>query len=177
MKTRILFLLLAIVTLLPIIVSAQKRDNLTDKEDLQVREIQEFDLRMKVYVKIIDRRLLAISDSNAPQNKQVQKDIDSWGELRIGSGRDLFWDIQKTLDEAIGKIDDVAERDLNNPLFGKAVHILSDGCKKWTPQFKLGLDKTTDEKEKGLIINSIESCTQVIEATSKIPKEEKKKKN
>ena len=177
MKLRNLFLIIVTLLSLSIVVSAQKRDNLTDKEDLQVREIQEFDLRIKVYVKIIDRRLLAISDSTAPNSKQVQKDIDTWGELRTGASRDLFWDIQKTLDEAIGKIDDVAEREMNNPLFGKGVHILSDACQKWTPQFKSNLDKTTDEKEKGLIINSIESCQQVIEASAKVPKEEKKKKN
>jgi len=154
-----------------------KRDNMTDKEDMQVREAQELDLRMKVYVKIIDRRLSAIFNPNATPTKETQKDLDILGELRTGTFNDLFWDIQKTLDEAILKIDDAAERDINNPLFGKAVHILADGCQKWGPQFKSGMDKSSDEKEKGLILGSLEYCNQITEAAAKVPKEEKKKKN
>ena len=173
----LLILLLAIVGL-SLTASAQKRDNLTDKEDLQVREAQELDLRMKIFVKIIDRRFLAISDVNAPNNKQVQKDTDLWGDLRIGTSQELFWDIQKTIDEAILKLDDAAERDQKNPLFSKAVHILTEACQKWLPQFKSAIGKTTDEKEKGLILASIDYCHQVIEASTKVPKtEEKKKKN
>lgn len=174
-----LLLLPLIIIFLSLSVFAQKRDNLTDKEDMQVREAQEIDWRMKTYVKIIDRRFLAISDANAVANKQVQKDIDDWGDLRTGSSIDLFWDIQKTLDEAIGKIDDAASFDMKNPLFGKAVHILADAGKKWLPQLKSALDKTSDEKEKGLILGAIEYCNQIIEASAKIekPKDEKKKKN
>lgn len=158
---------------------AQKRDNLTEKEDTQVRESQELDLRMKIYVKIIDRRFLAISDSNAASSKQIQKEIDDWGELRTGASKDLYWDVQKTLDEAIGKIDDAAARDMNNPLFAKSVHILADAAQKWIPQLKSALDKTTDEKEKGSILGAIEYCNNIIEASTKIdkPKDEKKKKN
>lgn len=181
LKISSLFFLLLITVCLSFTVAAQKRDNLTDKEDLQVREAQELDLRMKVFVKIIERRFLALTDSNAVNNKQVQKDIDDWGELRTGESKDLLWDIQKTIDESIQKLDDAAERDQKNPLFGKAVHILADACKKWLPQLKATFDKTTDEKERGLIMTSIEYCNQVIEASAKVskevPKEEKKKKN
>lgn len=162
-------------------VSAQKRDNLTEKEDAIIREAQELDLRMKVMVKIIDRRLLALNGATTEiqtQNKKSkEKDDSDWGELRTGTFGELFWDIQKSLDEAIMKIDDAAEHDMNNPLFGKAVHILADGCQKWTPQFKTFLDKTKDEKEQGLVLGSIEFCNQIIEASAKVPKDVPKKKN
>lgn len=176
------FLFFAIAIFLIIVpVSAQKRDNLTDKEDLIIREAQELDLRMKVMVKIIDRRLLALNGATTvvpeKKSKDKEKDDSDWGELRTGTIGELFWDIQKSLDEAIVKIDDAAEHDINNPLFGKAVHILAEGCQKWTPQFKTFIDKTTDDKEKGLVIGSIDFCNQVIEASTKVPKEEKKKKN
>lgn len=174
---RYFLILISIVVCLSFTAFAQKRDNLTDKEDLQVREAQELDLRLQAYIKIIDRRLLAINNSNAAQDKQIQKDIDLWGDIRTGSSNDLYWDIQKTLDEAIQKLDDIAERDTKNPLFSRAVHLLDDACKKWLPQFKAGLSKTSDEKEKGLILASIEYCDQIIEAAAKVPKEEKKKKN
>ena len=172
---------LLVIYFLPLTANAQKRDNLTNEEDLIVREIQEIDGRMQVFVKIIDRRLFALTDPNAKTSKQAQKDTNNdWGELRTGTIGELFWDIQKTLDEAIGKIDDVAERDQKNPLFGKAVHVLSDGCEKWQPQFKSFLDKTTDDKVKGLILNSADSCAQILEASKKVsaevPKDDKKKK-
>jgi hypothetical protein len=175
-KMKNLLLLLA-VSCLSFTVSAQKRDNLTDKEDLQVREAQELDLRMKVFVKIVDRRFLALTDPNAAQNKQVQKDIDDWGDLRVGTSQEIYWDIQKTINEAILKLDDAAERDQKNPLFGKAVHILADACQKWLAPLKPALGRTSDEKEKGLILASIDYCNQVLEASAKVPKEEKKKKN
>lgn len=162
-------------------VSAQKRDNLTDEEDMQVREAQEIDLRMKVFSKVIDRRLSAIGNPNAAEFKQSQKDVNNdWGALRTGTNAELFWDIEKTLDESIRKIDDVAERDQKNPLFGRAVHILADNCKNWIPQFKGFGEKSADEKERNAIVNSINSCNQIIEASGKVskevPKEEKKKK-
>ena len=176
-------LLFGLITMyfLPFTANAQKRDNLTNEEDLIVREIQEIDGRMQVFVKIIDRRLFALNDPNAKTSKQAQKDTNNdWGELRTGTIGELFWDIQKTLDEAVGKIDDVAERDQKNPLFGKAVHVLSDGCTKWQPQFKIFLDKATDDKDKGLILNSADTCAQILEASKKVsaevPKDDKKKK-
>lgn len=163
-----------------ITVSAQKRDNLTNEEDLQIREAQELDARMKVLVQVINRRLLALSDPNAAQSKQIQKDADSWGELRTGSSTDLLFDIQKTLDEAIAKIDDVAEPEQKNPLFSKAVYILSEACQSFSPQFKSLMDKASDQKERVIISNSLDNCAQIIEASAKVPKEikpEKKKKN
>ncbi len=173
------FFILLLIVFLSFSALAQKRDNLTDKEDNQVREAFEIDWRMNTYVKIIDRRFLAISDSNAANNKQAQKDINDWGELRTGNKIDLYWDIQKTLDEAIGKIDDAASFDMKNPLFGKAVHILADASKKWLPTLKSALDKTEDEKERGLILGSIEFCNQIIEASAKVekPADKKSKKN
>jgi len=159
-------------------VNAQKRDNLTDAEDLLIRDAQEIDTRMEILVKVIDRRFLALSDPNAAQSKQAQKNLNKWGELRTGSRAELFADIEKTLDEAIGKIDGVSEKDQKSSLFRKAVRILADGCKQFLPQLKPFAEKATDEKEKSPIYNSIEYCNQIIEASGKVPQnEEKKKKN
>jgi hypothetical protein len=177
-KIQTVFALLLVLVFLSFTVSAQKRDNLTEKEDMQVREAQELDLRIKVFVRIVDRRFLAIAKADTTKDKQFQKEIDFYGDLRSGTSQELFWDIQKTIDEAILKLDDAAERDAKNPLFSKAVHILTEACQKWLPQFKSAQTKTEDEKEKGLILASIDYCNQIIEASAKVPKvEEKKKKN
>ncbi len=177
------FIIIAITVFASVsMAAAQKRDNLTDEEDLIVREVQEVDGRMAVFIKVIDRRLFALNDPNAAKSKSAQKDVNhDWGPLRVGTIGELFWDIQKTLDEAISKIDDIAERDAKNPLLGKSVHMLADGCKIWRPQFKGFLSKTDIEKERGVILTAEEFCDQIIEAAAKvprdIPKPDKKKKN
>lgn len=168
---------ISLFSMLP--VNAQKRDNLTDEEDMLVRDAQEIDIRMDVFVKIVERRLLVLTDPNAAQSKAAQKKSGDWGELRTGTRAELLFDIQKTIDEAIGKIDDAAERDQKNPLFPKAVHILADGCGRFIP--RLESLKLEDQKEKDFAGNSIDECRQVIKASSKVakpdPKTEKKKKN
>lgn len=179
MRTRMklaagLWILPFIILLSLISVSAQKRDNLTEKEDNQVREARELDLRIKVFVKVIDRRWLALSNPNVAQIKEIQKDIDSWGEIRTGQTAELFFDIDQTISEAIAKLDDTAEREIKNPLFGKAVRLLAEACQKWLPQLNAALEKAADDREKALLFNSIESCNQVIEASARVPKVEKK---
>lgn len=162
-------------------VNAQKRDNMTDEEDMKVRDAMEVDLRIQTYSKIINRRLSALGNPAAGDSKESKKDANNeWGALRTGTNAELFWDIQKTLEESISKIDDVAERDQKNPLFGKAVHILADNCKEWIPKFRTFGEKAADEKERNAIVNSINSCNEVVEASAKvskeIPKETKDKK-
>ncbi len=161
-------------------VHAQRRDNLTDKEIELVRDAQQIDLRMKIFVKAIDRRLLVINN-DASQAKQVEKDIDTWGELPTGKRGELFGDIARILDEAISKIDDVAVHDMKSDFFPSAVHILADGAQKFLPELQNQLAKAADEKEKGAILNAVEFCNQIIEASAKVkresPKEIKKRRD
>jgi len=172
----IFILLLCAFCSLPTI-NAQKRDNLTLEEDELVREAQQIDQRMEIFVRVIDRRFLALTGVNSAQSKQAEKDSDKWGALRTGTRTQLFFDIEKTLDEAIGKINDIAERDKKNPLFQKAVHILAEAGGRWLPQLKSFQEKDGEEREKALLYNIIDLVEQVIEASATVPKEEKKKKN
>ena len=158
---------------------AQRRDHLTEMEVEIVRDAQQIDERMKVFVKAIDRRFLVLNN-DASQTKQIEKDSEKWGELPTGTRQQLLIDIEKLLDEAISKIDDVASRDMTSDFFPNAVHTLADGANKFLPQLKTQLDKSNDEKEKGAIIGAIEYCSQIIEASAKVkresPKEIKKRK-
>ncbi|MGI8470159.1 MAG: hypothetical protein ACR2N3_17090 [Pyrinomonadaceae bacterium] len=180
-KLFVFFVLLLAAYFLPTTIKAQKLDNLTDDEDAAVRDAQEMDERMNVYVHVIDRRFLALSDANAEQSKQAQKDFEKYGKLRTGAPVKLYSDIERTLTEAIGKIDDVAERDQKNPLFSKSVRILSKACERWIPQLKTFQDKATDESEKVPLANAVEDCNEIIEASAKLPKDapkdDKKKKS
>jgi hypothetical protein len=158
---------------------AQRRDHLTEMEIELVRDAQQIDERMKVFVKAIDRRFLVLNNDAAP-SKQITKESERWGELPTGTRLQLLIDIEKLLDEAISKIDDVATRDMNSDFFPNAVHTLADGAVKFLPQLKFHLDKSSNEKEKGSILGAIEYCQQIIEASAKVkretPKEIKKRK-
>jgi hypothetical protein len=160
-------------------VQAQRRDHLTENEVELVREAQQIDVRMKVFVKAIDRRLQVLNN-DASQTKQNEKDSDRWGELPTGTRQQLLTDIEKLLDEAISKIDDVAERDMKSDFFPIAVHTLADSANRFLPQLKSQFDKTDNEKERGSIIGAIDLCNQIIEASAKVkretPKEIKKRK-
>jgi len=158
-------------------VSAQRRDHLTEMETELVREFQEIDKRTEVLVKAIDRRFLVLNAVNVGNDKQIKKDSEKWGELPTGTRRELLLDIEKILQEAIDNIDNVAERNIKSELFPKSVKILAEASKKFLPQLKSQLDKTNSDMEKGAILGSIEFCNQIIEASAKVPKEEKKKKN
>ncbi len=179
-KQFFVFLILLITVYCSVLTAqAQRRDHLTEMEVELVRDAQQIDERMKIFVKAIDRRFLALNNITA-QNKSIEKDLDRWGELPTGTRQQLLSDIEKLLDEAVSKIDDVASRDMTSDFFPNAVHILADGAGKFLPQLKSELDKSADEKEKGAIIGAIDYCNQIIEASGKVkretPKEIKKRK-
>lgn len=153
-------------------VSAQRRDHLTEMEVELVRDAQQIDSRMDVFVKAIDRRFLVLNKdaAQAAQAAQIEKDRDKWGEMPTGTRAEILRDIEKILDEAISKIDDVATRDMKSELFPVAVNVLANGVTRFLPELKSQLDKTTVETEKGSILNSIEFCSQIISASAKVPK-------
>ena len=155
--------------------NAQRRDHLTDEEVELIRNYQEIDKRMEIYLKAIDRRFIVLNKTEAANNKQIGKDSDKWGELPKGSRTELYSDISKILDETISKIDDIAAHDMENKLLPNAVHTLADGCRERLPQIKLFLDSAESPAQRGTMLNSIEFCNQIIEASSKIAKPEKGK--
>lgn len=156
---------------------AQRRDHLNEKEIELVRDAQAIDRRTDVFVKAIDRRFLVLNNKIAPDDKKSKKEAELWGDLPTGTRVQLLLDIEGILREAVDNIDNVAERDQTSELFPKAVRALAEGANRFLPQLKIQLEKTTDEKEKGAILGAIEFCEQIIEASAKVPKEEKKKKS
>ncbi len=164
-----------IALLFPFAANAQRRDQLSEMESELVREAQEIDRRAEIFVKTIDRRFLVLNNDTS-QAKKVEKDLEKWGELPKGTRAQLLIDIEKILEEAISKIDDVAAHDIKNELLPKAVHILADASNRFLPQLKSQLYKTNTDVEKGAILGAIDSCNQIIEASTKVPKEELKKK-
>jgi hypothetical protein len=166
---------------------AQRRDFMTDAEIELVREHQEIDMRIDVLTKMIDRRLagLRIESGGA---KIAEKESAKWGPEPTGTRLELLFDIKRLLQKAIDDIDDIAshgknalpENQMSGKLFPKAVRDLAKSAARYKPIFTVEITKTKDEKEKGVLLDSIESCDQIIEAVANLPaevKDDKKKKN
>src|SRR5919199_1686552 len=113
---------------------AAQRDHLTAAEVELVRDAQVLDKRTEVFIKAADRRLLLLTDPQAAQSKQVQKDKELWGELPKGTRAELLDDLAGIFDEAITNIDDVAARDENSPLLPKALRKLGAAATRFLSQ-------------------------------------------
>ena len=166
--------------------SAQRRDFVSDQEAELIRENQEIDRRIEVLTKFIDRRLAAAGI--AGNQWKPQKEAELWGEEPKGTRLDLLYDTKRILQKAVDDIDDIASREgaaiegneKTGKLFPKAVRNLSSAATRFKPIFQAELAKATNEKEKGLLFDSIELCDQIIEAAANLPKEptkEEKKKS
>src|SRR5262244_4474922 len=103
----------------------QSRDHLTPQEVDLVKDAQELDKRIDVFIKAADRRMLALNGVDAASAQQLKKDAELWGDLPTGSRAELVGDIAKILDEAITNIDDVSMHDERNPLIGKSLRKLA----------------------------------------------------
>ena len=161
----------------PVSANAQRRDHLTEAETELVRDAQEIDKRSEIYVKAIERRFSLLNNTVQTEDKKSKKDSEKWGEPPKGTRTELLIDIEKILQEAIDNIDNLAERDAKNALLPKAVHILANASNKFLPQLKTLLNSAQNDKEKGAVIGAIDFCNQIIEASAKVPKEEKKTKS
>ena len=165
--------------------SAQRRDFVNDQEADLIREYQEIDRRIELLMMFIDRRLAAAGIAGN-QWKQP-KNSELWGEDPKGTRVDLLYDTKRILQKAVDDIDDIASREgaaiegneKSGKLFPKAVRNLSAAATRFKPIFQAELAKATNEKEKGLLFDSIGLCDQIIEAAATLPKEptkaEKKK--
>ncbi|MGB7070712.1 MAG: hypothetical protein WBD22_14560 [Pyrinomonadaceae bacterium] len=179
MLIRIYFCALALLTIaaiFPASTDAQKRDYLTEAEVELVRDAQEIDRRIDVLTKAIDRRLAALSLGTAVVN---EKEARIWGEIPTGSRLELYVDIKKLLQKAIDDIDSVAghsstaepktkQEHKEAQRFPNAVRRLAKDADRYLPIFRMELDKITNERDKGPLLDSIEFCSQIIEAAQKI---------
>ena len=172
--------LVAVVSLVPTVAraageAARKRDHLTAMEADQVREAQILDKRMEVFIRAAERRLLVLTDPNAAADKQVQKEMEKWGELPKGSRTELFADLAGILDEAITNIDDVAAHDAENHLLPKALRKLAVASARFINQLAPMREQAKSETEREALEQALENAQAIIEAANKLPPEVKEK--
>lgn len=148
-----------------------KRDNFTPAEVDIVRDAQDLDVRMAVFVIAIDRRLAVLAGSTVDPAKPAKppKGWPEWGDMPTGTPAQLYYDIQHILDEGINNIDDAASREPENLTMMRGVRVLGEACVRIMPKLREFEAKSADEKEKVSLGAAIEHAQSVIDAMKKIP--------
>jgi hypothetical protein len=179
-KTRFVALVIPLILFFVVTnVAAQTREHLTPQEIDLVKDAQLLDKRTDVFIKAIERRLLAINGStNEASAKQLKKDAEKWGELPAGSRGELVGDIARIFDEAITNVDDVSARDERNPLIPKALRRLVQAVNNVQSQLAPLKDQLKSDAEIASFELLNEDAHSILEAAKKLPPEtEKKAKN
>ena len=99
---------------------------------------------------------------------------------------EILDDIRKLLDKAVDDVDNVAmhpvkyedktrsekQKKKDELRFPSSVRDLAAAARRYQPALKMLLDASKDEKEKGLILASLESCDEIVLAITKLPTQE-----
>ena len=147
----------------------KRREYMTAQEIEMVRDAQQLDSRIGVFVKLAERRLLAI---NGVPAKLSPKDLETWGELPKGSRADYLSDFAGLLDEAIENIDDTASRTPESPQLGKSVKKLAEAARRFLAQLMPLRDSTPDGPERESLERALDNLEQIVESVKKVPEDE-----
>ncbi|MDQ2937416.1 MAG: hypothetical protein M3R67_07890 [Acidobacteriota bacterium] len=156
----------------------QAREHLTPQEVELVKDAQELDKRIDVFVKAADRRVLAINRAQATEAtnaKQLKKDSESWGDLPSGTRAELIGDIARIFEEAITNIDDVSARDEKNPLLPKALRKLAAAASRIVDHLKPLQAEAQSDEEIGRFDQLIDNAESILQAANKLPPPVEKK--
>lgn len=154
-------------------VEAQRRDHLTKEEVELIRDFQDVDHRMELFVKAIERRLWVLDgpgEMTKEQTKRYEKDLEKWGELPKGSRFDLLSDVEKILNESIDKIDDVYDREPKSALLPFAFYVIADYCEQLTPRLESFALSTSDRSELGRLEQAAGHCRNILMVRENIPR-------
>ena len=135
-----------------------KRDHLTEKEVDLVREWQEIDKRIEIFVKAADRRLLLLQN---PEATQTKKEEDNWGPLPKGTALELLSDYKRLLEEAMDKLEDAYERNGKDPKIPKALNKFKEAATRHLSPLRALADKLTAKTEQRALAEAIEEAETV----------------
>jgi hypothetical protein len=141
----------------------QEADYLTEEEDDFVRQAQEPDQRIKVFMKIIDRRLKALTgETPAADDKKAQKNQEEenrkWGALPKLERAAYLQHYVRAIDEAMAKLEDAYERNPKATALTKALKNLLESTSEHLKILNNLSGVVTNEKEKLILIDAIEKA-------------------
>ena len=174
-RLSILLTVVLILSLCFMVAGFQAREHLTPQEIELVKDAQILDKRIDVFIKAADRRVLALSGTDATNARQLKKDSESWGELPSGTRAELIGDIAGIFDEAITNIDDVSSRDENNPLIPKALRKLAATASRIVEQLKPAEAQARGDAELSSFDQLTENAESILQAANKLPPPVEKK--
>jgi hypothetical protein len=137
-------------------------DYLTEEEDEHVREAQAADDRIKVFMRIADRRLAALNPAPPPTDekglKKAAAEKKEWGELPRLSRADLLLHYARAIEEGMAKLEDAYEHNPKSKTLGKALDILRDATDRHLQTLRAlnGADK--DQREADALRRAIEQA-------------------
>ena len=137
-------------------------DYLTEEEDDHVRKAQSPDDRIKVFMKIADRRLTALNATAASAEAKAQKKLEEekkeWGELPKLDRADLLRHYTRAIEECIAKLEDSYEHNPKSKVLAKALDILREGTDRQLQTLRALTPATKDERESDALRRAIEQA-------------------
>ena len=154
-------------------------DYLTAEEADQVRQAQRIDWRVKVFLKIAERRLMLAENPNATQSK---KDEETWGPLPKGARAEMLRQYARAIDEIIINVEDAYERQAPLDHMLKALIIFREETGKHLVRLEALRTKITDEATRPVLEQTLDDLklasddARQSEAEFKVKQEQQKKK-
>jgi hypothetical protein len=145
----------------------QARDYLTPKEVDLVKDAQELDKRIDVFIKAANRRLVVIKSLD-PNTKELKKDAELWGDLPAGTRSELVGDIARILDAAIDNIDDVSYRDEKNPALPRALRKLASAAAHLAEELRPLQASAVNQAEVRNFDELMDNSETIVQAASKL---------
>ncbi|MFL6213465.1 MAG: hypothetical protein ACJ74J_06165 [Blastocatellia bacterium] len=142
-------------------------DYLTEEEDDKVREAQSPDDRIKVFMRIADRRLAALNPSPPlPTDEKARKKAEEkiaeekkeWGELPKLDRAALLRHYARAIDESIAKLEDSYERNPKSKALAKALEMLRDATDRHLQTLRALLNEVKDPHETEALRRAIEEA-------------------
>ena len=149
------------ITTLAISPGQSRRDHLTEQEVDLVRINQEIELRVDVFIKAADRRLLILTN---PQATQKKKEEEVWGPLPKGTRVELLQDYKRILEELEEKMDDSLNRDSKSPTLEKAFKKMKEAVGRQILQLRVISPQLSDANEQRMLKAAIEEAEVIVKA-------------
>ena len=143
--------------------SAQRRDFLTVKEVEALQYAQRIDLRIRMLTGAAERRFALLGAT-----VRTRKEWKDWGEPPVGTREEFLRDIDRILMKAIDDLDYTATEDTSAKFFRNAFDALGAACLDYEKNLRSLMDKAESDRERGVILSSLERCGHVAEASSKL---------
>ena len=142
-------------------------DYLTEEEDDHVREAQAPDDRIKVFMRIADRRLAALNpppplptDEKARKKaeEKIAEETKEWGELPKLDRVVLLRHYARAIEESIAKLEDSYERNPKSKALAKALEMLREATDRHLQTLRGLMNEVKDPKETDALRHAIEEA-------------------